>query len=413
MTDFLMPRLGADMEEATLVDWKIRTGDHVRRGQVIADVDTAKGVIEIECFDSGVVEKLVAAEGQTLPVGAVLAVLRSDGPAVASSIPSEPVSNVLGGQVSRPMAASQSQPTREKPTTKQVLVGENRTLERPSRSKATPLARRRAAELGVDLNEISGTGGSGEITAADVEQFRAANRTTRKANSRNSTTATTESRDRLRTAIAAAMAKSKREIPHYYLQSSIDMTCALQWLEQVNQKRPITRRVLPIVLSLKALALALRAVPELNGHWKEGKPMLSDAIHIGFAIAMKGGGLVAPAVHHVDRKNLDELMAELHELIPRARNGPLRSSEMTDATITLTSLGDLGVTSVFGVIYPPQIAIVGLGKITPTPCVENGNVVIHPVMTASLSGDHRASDGQTGARLLEKIQHFLQHPDLL
>jgi pyruvate dehydrogenase E2 component (dihydrolipoamide acetyltransferase) len=217
----------------------------------------------------------------------------------------------------------------------------------------------------------------------------------------------------MRHAIAAAMSKSKREIPHYYLETKIDLTRALAWLEAENRKRSLPERLLPAVLMLKAVALALRDVPELNGFWLDGGFKAADGVHIGLAIAMKGGGLVAPAVHDADRKTLDELMAALNDLIPRARSGRLRSSEMTDATATLTNLGDLGVDTVFGVIYPPQVALVGLGKFSRQPWVENETVCVRPVLTATLAADHRATDARRGGQFLEALNRRLQTPEQL
>lgn len=167
------------------------------------------------------------------------------------------------------------------------------------------------------------------------------------------------------------------------------------------------------MLQIKAVALALRDVPEINGFWIDDGPRAANGVHIGLAIAMKGGGLTAPAVHDTDGKTLDELMAHLHDLIPRARAGRLRSSEMTDATITLTNLGDLGVEEVFGVIYPPQVAIVGFGKISQQPWVENGAVCVRPVLVATLAADHRATDGRRGAQFLEALNRRLQAPEQL
>jgi pyruvate dehydrogenase E2 component (dihydrolipoamide acetyltransferase) len=217
----------------------------------------------------------------------------------------------------------------------------------------------------------------------------------------------------LRGAIAAAMSKSKREIPHYYLQTSIDMSRTIAWLEKENSQRTIVDRLLPVVVLLKAVAKALKKVPQLNGYWVDGKIQVLEEIHIGFAISMTGGGLVAPAMHHVDSKDLDQLMSDLRELIPRARSGRLRSSELTDATVTITSLGDLGVESVTGIIYPPQVALIGLGKILSRPWVDSGVVCVKPVMIASLSADHRATDGLLGAKFLDTLATILQEPQTL
>ncbi|MBM3226716.1 MAG: 2-oxo acid dehydrogenase subunit E2, partial [Candidatus Tectomicrobia bacterium] len=212
----------------------------------------------------------------------------------------------------------------------------------------------------------------------------------------------------MRRAIAAAMSRANREIPHYYLQTRIDMSRALHWLEVENQRRAIKDRLLPAVLIIKAVARALGEVPALNGYWIEDTLQLQEAVHLGFAIALRQGGLVAPAMHHADLKSLDELMQALRDLITRVRAGRLRSSEMTDATVTLTHLGDLGVETVYGVIYPPQVALIGCGKILEQPWAEHGMLGVRPVLTATLAADHRATDGHQGARFLEALNHFLQ-----
>jgi pyruvate dehydrogenase E2 component (dihydrolipoamide acetyltransferase) len=207
------------------------------------------------------------------------------------------------------------------------------------------------------------------------------------------------------------MAKSKREIPHYYLQTRIDMTRTMAWLREENARRAIDRRLLPVVPLLKAAAAALRDVPALNGFWMNGAHAQAADVHVGVAIAMRGGGLVAPAVHHVDRLSCDELMAALTDLIPRARAGRLRSSEMTDATITVTSLGDLGVESVYGIIYPPQVALVGFGKVLEQAWAENASVTARPVVVATLAADHRATDGHLGGQFLDALASRLQAPE--
>jgi len=209
------------------------------------------------------------------------------------------------------------------------------------------------------------------------------------------------------------MTRSKREIPHYYLGTSIDLSNTLSWLQAENLKRTVADRILYSVLLLKAVALAVRQVPEMNGFWigNESKP--SDAIHVGIAISLRQGGLIAPAIHDVDKKSLDEIMISLRDLVKRVRAGVLRSSEIADATITVTSLGEQGVESVFGVIYPPQVALVGFGKIIERPWALNGMVGARPVIMASLAGDHRASDGHRGGLFLAAIARLLQEPQKL
>jgi pyruvate dehydrogenase E2 component (dihydrolipoamide acetyltransferase) len=217
----------------------------------------------------------------------------------------------------------------------------------------------------------------------------------------------------MRRAIAAAMARSNREIPHYYLQTRIDMSRALKWLEAENLKRPLKQRLLLAVLLLKAVSRALIDVPELNGYWLDDHHEPQEAIHIGFAISLRQGGLIAPAIHNVDLLSLDELMEAMHDLIARTRSGGLRGSEMTDGTITVTNLGDMGVETVYGVIYPPQVALVGFGKVVELPWAESGMLGIRPVLTATLAADHRATDGRRGGQFLDALTQYLQEVEKL
>jgi pyruvate dehydrogenase E2 component (dihydrolipoamide acetyltransferase) len=209
------------------------------------------------------------------------------------------------------------------------------------------------------------------------------------------------------------MSRSKREIPHYYLTEPIPMARALGWLARENEKRAVTERLLMGVVQLKAVALALAKAPELNGFWIDGGFKPGAGVHVGVAISIRQGGLISPAIHDVDRKSLGELMRDLSDLVARARAGSLRSSEMSDPTITVTNLGETGAESVLGVIYPPQVALVGFGRIDARPWVEEGSVRVMPVTIASLSADHRASDGMRGARFLAELRERLQHPEEL
>lgn len=217
----------------------------------------------------------------------------------------------------------------------------------------------------------------------------------------------------MRQAIAAAMGKSKREIPHYYLSDDIDFAAAHQWLEDWNRERPPEQRLLAAALLLKATAQALQAVPQFNGFYEGGAFRSGQGIHIGWAISLRGGGLVAPALHAVDRLSLPQVMEQLRDLVQRARAGGLRSSELTDPTITVTSLGERGAQSVLGVIYPPQVAIVGFGRVGLRPWVVDGAVVARPVLNISLAADHRVTDGHLGGQLLAAIAQALQQPQNL
>jgi pyruvate dehydrogenase E2 component (dihydrolipoamide acetyltransferase) len=217
----------------------------------------------------------------------------------------------------------------------------------------------------------------------------------------------------MRAAIAAAMTRSKRDIPHYYLSTTIEVCAALAWLRSENERRTMTERLLPAALLIKAVALALREVPELNGYWTDGGFRKGTGIHIGIAISLRGGGLVAPAIHDTDTLDLTTLMRQLQDLVARARAGSLNSSELADPTITVTNLGEQGVESTFGIIYPPQVGLVGFGRIIDRPWVVGGTIEARPLVIASLSGDHRATDGHRGGLLLSAIDRWLQTPEKL
>jgi pyruvate dehydrogenase E2 component (dihydrolipoamide acetyltransferase) len=217
----------------------------------------------------------------------------------------------------------------------------------------------------------------------------------------------------MRRAIAAAMERSKREIPHYYLETRIDMSRALAWLEQRNRELPVAERLLPAALLLRATALALREAPELNGLWLEGAFRPAEGVHLGVAVSLRGGGLIAPVLRDADGGSLRQLMAALREAVNRARRGTLRSSELGGASATVTNLGEQGVEKVFGVIHPPQVALVGFGRVGEQPWAEQGLVGVRRVVTATLSADHRASDGQRGARFLNALAARLGAPETL
>jgi len=260
----------------------------------------------------------------------------------------------------------------------------------------------------VDLSTITGSGPQGVITRGDIElavgqqEHGAANKPTMGDYAAG-----------MRKAIAAAMSLSNREIPHYYLESCIDMSRALHWMEVENRARPIQQRLLPVVLLAQALVKALGKFPDFNGFWSNDGFQQQDAVHLGFAIALRQGGLIAPALRNAGNKDLWALREELHDLISRARNGKLRGSEMTDATITMTSLGDLGVNAVHGVIYPPQVALVGFGRISERPWAEHGMLGVRPQVTVTLAADHRASDGHRGGQFLDAINRQVQNPEEL
>lgn len=358
-----MPALGADMEDGVLVEWLKRPGDRVRRGDIIAVVETEKGAIEIEVFEDGELTEIVVPEGERVPVGAVLA--------------------MIGGAAPAP-------PPRP--------AGE--------RLRISPVARRRAAALGIDPTGLAGTGPGGAISLQDVEATAPPQAPAPERRVGFEPTA-------MRKAIGAAMARSKREIPHYYLASTIDMTRCLDWVAAENARRPVPERLLDAAPVLKAVALALCRTPGLNGHWLDGEFRPAEAIHLGTAVSLRGGGLMAPAIHDADKLSVDQLMAKLKDVVTRARTGGLRSSELSDPTVTVTSLGEDGAEVVYPVIYPPQVAMIGFGAVVERPWAVAGEMMLRRVQTVTLAADHRVSDGRRGSRFLKALDELLQEPDKL
>ncbi len=416
MAEFRMPTLGADMQAGTVVAWLKKPGDVLRRGDTLAEVDTEKGVIDVEVFTAGVLEAIVVPVGAKVPVGTVMATIRADA-APAAALPMPPPRGLPETGEERPVPAPiPPAPIPPAPIPPAPIYAPG--LAAAERLKISPAARRRARELRVDPAAVTGTGRGGAITLVDVEQ--AAARTAAEPRVAAITAPPSaampppaDRQERMRRTIAAAMARSKREIPHYYLANTIDLGRAMAWLADRNAAVPVAERLLPGVLLLKAAALAVREAPELNAVWDGERVVLRETVHAGVAIALRGGGLVILAVHDTARRPLAELMTALRELTVRARAGRMKSSELADSTITVTSLGDRGVEAVYGVIYPPQVAIVGFGRITDRPWAVNGGLCVRPVVTATLAADHRVSDGHRGGLFLDAVDRLLQEPEKL
>jgi pyruvate dehydrogenase E2 component (dihydrolipoamide acetyltransferase) len=471
-----MPSLGADMEHGKIVEWLVKPGDYVRRGDLVAVVDTDKTVMDVESFQEGVVAELLVDLGVTVPIGTPLARITQTPAEVGAAVQeAPPVKAAVQVRAAAPVKAAAQQPAapgksgpRQAPpiappvrhlahqlgidpagihgTGKDGAVTrsdvEHAVAARPStagRVRSSPRARRLAAELGRELGSVTGTGPDGAVTEADVRRAamsapvagaplaapatEAAPETEpapepvpqEPAPGGPRAEAAAEARDRvasLRRAIGTLMSRSKKTIPHYYLSSTLDLRAAVQWMQSVNAHRPVASRLVPSALLLKAAALAARDVPEVNGFYDDGfRP--SPSVHLGVAVALRRGGLVAPAIHDADTLPVDVLMEQLRDLVSRARAGRLLRAEMADPTITVTNLGDLGVDSVYGVIYPPQVAMVGFGRVTEQPFAQNGMLGVRHAVIATLSADHRVSDGLRGGRFLARIDELLQQPEKL
>ena len=384
MSTFVMPSLGADMQSAVLMEWKVKEGDSVKKGDVIAEVETSKGVIEIEVFEDGIVEKVLVPEETEAKVGTPLAIIRSLDKSTEIEEPAGPD------------MAAETKEAEPSPTPDQPIPDEPDEPVEIQRVKSSPLARKKAKELGIELSSLAE--GDKPVHLAQVESQKVSG--------------TTEMGG-MRQAIAKAMSRSNAEIPHYYLSTSINMTAALHWLEELNKNRAIEDRILPAALLIRAVVRTLQEVPQLNGFWRDDALHLSEAVNPGIAIALRREGLITPALLNAEHMDLDGTMHALSDFITRTRSGKLRSSEITQQTITITNLGDLGVERVYGVIYPPQVALVGFGRILDTPWAEGDTLSVRKVMQATLAGDHRATDGRTGGEFLNKLDQILQTPEEL
>ena len=407
MVEFRMPSLGADMEAGTLVEWMVRPGDRVKRGDVVAVVDTQKGAIEVEIFETGAIEKILVDVGAKVPVGTPLAEVRVEGEAVPPPQPAAEAARPAG-----PAAKPPAPPAAPEPPAPPAPA-ERPTAETAPRApgRASPAARKRAEERGIELATVKGTGPDRAITNAEVDAAVAPVPAAPPA--AKPKPAIGIDLGQMRVAIAAGMARSKREIPHYYLSHQVDVTAAEAWLAAHNADLPPDARLLFGVLAVKAVALAARRFQAFNGFCRDGRFEPAAAVHVGVAIAIRGGGLVAPAVHDTDTLSLEALMAATRDVVGRARSGRIRSSEIADPTITVSSLGERGVEALFGIIYPPQVAIVGVGKAVRRPWVVDDKVVPRSVIALTLSADHRVSDGHAGAQFLAEIGTLLTEPDKL
>lgn len=400
-----MPSLGADMEEGKLVEWLVAPGDKVARGDVVAVVETQKGAVEIEIFEAGEIAELLAKPGQTLPVGAPMARLGGSDESRAG-IPLAPSARSREGEG----PAERTEPR----TAPAQAIEQTAPLPRATGLVvlASPAARVRAKELEIDIETLVGSGPGGAILLSDVERHRAAAPDTHRQLTKADRPQGKPGLDmtEMRRAIAAAMARAKREIPHYYLSHEIDLQAAQDRLAAVNATRTPDRRLLMGALLVHAAVKAIAKVPELNGRF-EAEPYSPAAdIHCGLAIALRGGGLIAPAILDAARKDPDAIMDAMRDIVARTRAGRLRNSEITQGTITVSSLGENGVDALFGVIYPPQVALVGFGTPRLRPMVREGRIESRATVIASLAADHRVSDGRRGALFLAEIDRLLQEP---
>ena len=400
--DYAMPSLGADMDEGRVIEWRVAPGDTVHRGDLIAVVETEKSDIDIEIWHDGVVEDFLVDIGQLVDVGTPIARLRAlDGaspPVTAPPTPAPPEAEPPVAPPTAPAGAAAAGPSLAPPTPPpRAAPG--------SRVPASPLARRRASERGIELGSLHGSGPGGAVIEADVLAASTAPAPpVRPERPRRSL-------DTMRALIAERMTTANREIPHYYLSRDLDVGPLESWLTARNTDRPIAERILPAACFIRAVALTAARHRELNGWWVDDHLESPDSINVAMAISLRRGGLVTPHIERADERSLDEVMVALTERVAAARSGNLRATWMTGATITITHLGDTGADLVHGVISPPQVALIGFGRSRPRPWAVDDTVVVRPIVTSTLAADHRATDGAIGSRFLATLAELIDQPE--
>lgn len=409
--EYVMPSLGADMEEGSIIEWLVGVGDRIERGQVVARVETEKSDIDIESWHDGVVDEIIIGPGTVVPVGTALMRFRarsSGGEEVHPPKTVHPPTTVVESPADPPTdSLSNSAP--------------DSTTDSPADSSrvgwSSPLARRLAKAQGISLSDVVGTGPGGAVLERDLRDRGTDGGQAARPSSDtmdNGAASATSRADRMRAAIALRMERSHREIPHYRLQQDVEIGALVDFLASTNAERPIGERIVPAAAFVRAVAIAAARHPELNGTWSDGRFRPGTGVNVSVAISLRTGGLVTPTIRRADEATLPEVMRQLRDFTTAARGGTLRSHWMADdSTITVTNLGDRGADLVHGLISPPEVALVGFGRILERPWSVDGVVVVRPVVAVTLGADHRATDGAIGSRFLATLASALEEVDRL
>ncbi len=433
----VMPQMGYDMDAGTLLRWLKQEGETIGRGEPIAEIETDKVNLEIESFDGGIVHKHLVTEGETVPVGQPIAIIGEPGEVIDE--PSKPASaGAATSQASQPAAPAATNGVQSTTTLDGTT---DQVFERApgERVRASPLVKRLAAEHGINLHAIRGTGPGGRIVKADIlphvgrpaatpvpstlapsapEVGRvapAAQVAPRPAPSVAPVASpASETRDltRIRKTIARRMSESFQQAPHFYITMPVDMGKALRLRQDINEQVEAPQKVSINDLVVKASALALRKFPVLNASYAGESIQVHQRIDISIAVALEEG-LISPFIPDTDHKPLGEIAAASKDLIERARNGGLTPEEYQGGTFTISNLGMYGVESFSAIINPPQVAILAVGGITKEPVYQDGQFVPTDIMRVTISADHRVTDGAEAARFLAELKHLLESPMLL
>lgn len=407
----LMPKLTDTMEAGVLLRWYKQEGDSVESGDVLAEIETDKAIMDLEAYASGKLRKVLVPEGAHVPAGALIAVIARDDEDIAPLLASEPPA-----EQKPPQPAHQPRP----PT---ALLRPTSPVSEPVREpektvKASPLARKLAAQMGVDLSRVAGTGPQGRITKADVERAAGQAEVEQPAISEQSAepsplaiSETAVPLSPMRRAIARKMVQSKAPVPHFYVSAEIAMDRCLDLQAQLQSEWSKAAPSLTAIL-IKACTRALRKVPALNASFIDDRIVRHNEFHIGIAVGLEDG-LIVPVLRNCERKSLRRIGTESRQLIDKARSRRIQPEEYTGATFSLSNLGMFGVDSFIAVITPPEAAVLAVGSITPRPVVRDGQVVTRPTMRVTLSCDHRVTDGVQAARFLQAFREAVERPFLL
>jgi len=399
--EVVMPQMGADMKEGTLIRWLKNEGDEVVRGEAIAEIETDKANIEIEAFEGGVFRKTLAQPGDVVAVGQVIAVIGTADEDI-SKYAAERAPEPAMAAAARPSVAAAAPAKEAAPPAEAAPRGDGHI-------RASPVARRMAEEKGIDLSRISGTGPEGRITREDVEVFLQAQAAAPEKPQEVPREAAPVAMSRMRQAIARRMAQSKREAPHYYVTVVVEMTEAQRLRSQLNATLGEAAHVSVNDLLVKASAKTLQRYPLFNTWFVDGEVRQQEAQNVCIAIALDEG-LIAPAILDCGRKSIVEIAQASRSLAERARSGSLKPEEYSGGTFTVSNLGMYGIEELIAIIQPPQTAILGVGRVSPRPVAHDGAVEVVEVMTLALSGDHRVTDGALGAQFLGEIKRLLEAP---
>ena len=402
----LMPRMGYDMQEARVVQWLKAEGDHVNMGEDIAEIETDKAIVPMPSVGTGTLLRQMAAEGDVVPVGQILAVIGQPG----EEIPPEMLVSAAPASESAAPTSQQAAPPAAPAPGPGISTGSARTGAEGG-VRASPIARKLAAEHGIDLAHVTGTGPGGRITEADVAAYQeyllseAAEPTT---------SAETVPLSRMRLAIARLTSHSKSEIPHFYMGIDVSADPALALRSEVNPKLQSQNVRLSVNdMVVKACALALEKYPTLNASFAGDSLLFHPSINIGVVVDMDNEGIMVPSLLECQDKTILELSTAGRDLVRRAKENALRPEELTSATFSISNLGSLGVYTFSAVVHPPNAAILAVGAIRKEPVVRGDEIVVGQVMNLTLSVDHRVEDGVTAARFLGELKRLLERPQEL